>query len=58
MLMAADILLYDTDVVPGRRRPAPALEYAAKRRRNLILRTVTFKEPKELIQKKLRHSGN
>ena len=32
VLMAADILLYDTDEVPGRRRPAPARRARPRRR--------------------------
>src|SRR3989344_2911122 len=52
MLMAADILLYDTDVVPGGEGQRQHLEYAreAAAKFNKAFGE-TFKEPKELIQK-------
>jgi len=52
MLMAADILLYDTDVVPVGEDQRQHLEYAreAAAKFNTAFGE-TFKEPKELIQK-------
>lgn len=54
MLMAADILLYDTDVVPVGEDQRQHLEYAreaAAKFNNAY--GATFKEPKELIQKEI-----
>ena len=54
MLMAADILLYDTDVVPVGEDQRQHLEYAreaAAKFNNAY--SETFKEPKELIQKEI-----
>lgn len=54
MLMAADILLYDTDVVPVGEDQRQHLEYAreaAAKFNNAY--GETFKEPKELIQKEI-----
>ncbi|MFZ2556130.1 MAG: tryptophan--tRNA ligase [Minisyncoccia bacterium] len=54
MLMAADILLYDTDVVPVGEDQRQHLEYAreaAAKFNNAYGKT--FKEPKELIQKEV-----
>lgn len=54
MLMAADILLYDTDVVPVGEDQRQHLEYAreaAAKFNNAY--GGTFKEPKELIQKEI-----
>ncbi len=54
MLMAADILLYDTDVVPVGEDQRQHLEYtreAAAKFNNAYWET--FKEPKEIIQKEI-----
>ena len=54
MLMAADILLYDTDVVPVGEDQRQHVEYAretAAKFNNAY--GATFKEPKELIQKEI-----
>jgi tryptophanyl-tRNA synthetase len=54
MLMAADILLYDTDIVPVGEDQRQHLEYtreAAAKFNNAY--GATFKEPKELIQKNI-----
>lgn len=54
MLMAADILLYDTDVVPVGEDQRQHLEYAreaAAKFNNAY--SETFKEPKEMIQKEI-----
>ncbi|MFZ2886394.1 MAG: tryptophan--tRNA ligase [Minisyncoccia bacterium] len=52
MLMAADILLYDTDVVPVGEDQRQHLEYVREAAAKFnIAYGETFKEPKELIQK-------
>ena len=54
MLMAADILLYDTDVVPVGEDQRQHLEYAREAAAKFnIAYGETFKEPKELIQKEI-----
>jgi tryptophanyl-tRNA synthetase len=54
MLMAADILLYDTDVVPVGEDQRQHLEYAREAAAKFnIAYGATFKEPKELINKEI-----
>lgn len=54
MLMASDILLYDTDVVPVGEDQRQHIEYAREAAAKFnISYGQTFKEPKELIQKEV-----